>query len=136
VRHVQAEVNNPFYGLPANVGKYAPYNMAKTVLFYPSIFSTSPQQLQRANNNTHMMQHFLAYLQGASLNTTVNPYPDIGMYPWDDKLPPYPPSSALHEEVVEDQGYLRSGFDRISGNNANAEVSSSPVDVVASAIAQ
>lgn len=85
-----AELNRPYYAAPDHVEKYAPYDMAKVVLIYPSIFQTSPQQLPRGNGSTHMMQHFLAYLQGVALNATVNPQPD-GLYPGDNLYPPYAP---------------------------------------------
>ena len=58
------EVNNPWYGLrPEN---YAPWNEAKVVLFYPSIFDLRSPAAGPGNKSTVAMQHFASYVRGAN----------------------------------------------------------------------
>ena len=86
-----AELNQPWYSEGGRAQKYALWSMAKSVVLYPSVFA-SPA-LARGQNSTHYMEHFVAYLQGAAMNETVNPTPDNGCMPWDNELPPYPPAA-------------------------------------------
>ena len=58
------EVNNPWYGLrPEN---YAPWNAAKVILFYPSIFDLRSPAAGPGNKSTVAMQHFASYVRGAN----------------------------------------------------------------------
>ena len=87
-----AEINRPYYSTPTTRPKYAAWNLANIVALYPSVFSTPA--LARGDRSTHYMEHFVAYLQGAEGNSTVNPTADDDCLPWDNRLPPYPPARA------------------------------------------
>ena len=58
------EVNIRWYGdRPDN---YAPWNEAKVVLFYPSIFDLRSPAAGPGNKSTVVMQHFVSYVRGAN----------------------------------------------------------------------
>ena len=61
-----AEINQPFYA--KNPVKFAPWNFAKRVCFYPSVFEqvmTVPVATPHGNS-TLIFLHFLAYVRGAA----------------------------------------------------------------------
>lgn len=49
------EVNRPWFGAPSQADRYAPWNKASIVIFYPAPFSSN-----------YWTQHFVAYARGAS----------------------------------------------------------------------
>jgi len=50
------EINNAWYGTPERAERFAPWHLAKIVIFYPQPFGKSP----------HWGQHFVAYVRGAN----------------------------------------------------------------------
>jgi hypothetical protein len=61
-----AEINQPFYA--KNPDKFAPWNFAKRVVFYQSVFEqvlTAPVATPHGNT-TLIFLHFLAYVRGAA----------------------------------------------------------------------
>ncbi len=51
-----AEINLPWFSKPERQQRFAPWNMAKVVVFYPSPFD---------ENSLHWAKHFVAYVRGA-----------------------------------------------------------------------
>jgi hypothetical protein len=56
-----AEVNHAWFGAPERHERFAPWNKAKTAIFYPEPFGRS----------THWPEHFVAYVRGAQLIKTL-----------------------------------------------------------------
>lgn len=52
-----AELNQPWFSAPERQARFAPWNKAKIVIFYPEPFGRSP----------HWGEHFVAYVRGAHL---------------------------------------------------------------------
>ena len=58
------EVNNPWYG--DRPDRYAPWNAAEVIAFYPSVFDTRGLPAGPDGKSTHVMEHFVAYVRGAN----------------------------------------------------------------------
>ena len=66
---VSVQLNDPWYG--DRPQRFALWHMAKSVAFYPSVFSLKNTDLNRHGANASspvpvIMQHFVAYCQGAA----------------------------------------------------------------------
>eukprot|EP01043_Picozoa_sp_COSAG02_P011526 COSAG02_NODE_424_length_22575_cov_79.088361_22_plen_501_part_00 len=60
------EMNNAWYGTGSRVERYAPWNAAQVVVFYPSVFDVRGVHAGPGDRLTNFMQHFVNYVRGAT----------------------------------------------------------------------
>ena len=69
-----AQINNPRFNSSGEYKAFGPWEQANGAAFFPGVFSLLSAPSPVTPGSSIVMDHFVAYVQGATQNVTVGPF--------------------------------------------------------------